>query len=82
MWNGDVTKVLEGFLVTRGDIKRPAGTGRMTNERAGPSQGKPSPAVTDASGGGEPRIRLVANNTALRQRTAGAVHFLKIVGRE
>lgn len=52
MWNGDVTKVLEGFLVTRGDIKRPVGAGSLTNEKAGGSYRSADPQVlTDARGG-------------------------------
>lgn len=81
MWDGAVTPVLESLLVTRKDISRPVGAGKLGMGAGDAGGGFPQRPLTDAPFG-ELRIRLVANNTALRQRTAGAVPSLKIVDRE
>lgn len=74
------TSELYQMLVRQGVAKLPAGTDGMAKRGAGDAGGGiPQRPLTDAAAG-EPRIRLVVNNTALRQRTAGAVPFLKIVG--
>lgn len=76
------TSELYRQLVRQGLTKPPAGTDGEARIGAGDAGGGfPQRPHTDAAAG-RPRIRLVANNTALRQRTACAVPSLKIVGRE
>lgn len=77
MWNG-VTSALFELLVRQGEISRPGATVRMTNGKAGPSQGKPSPAVTDAAQEGT-RIRLVWTNLKqpAARRAAGSLKLVR-----
>lgn len=80
MWDGGVTPVLEAWLVTRGDISRPVGAGKLGMEKAGPSQGKPSPAVTDAAREETTRIRLVFVNPNMTKATGRSRAALVMIG--
>ena len=80
MWDGGVTSELFQRLVIQGDIKPKAGTNGLTNERAGPSQGKPSPAVTDAAREETSRIRLVFVNPNMTKATGRSRAALVMIG--
>ncbi len=82
MWNGDVTKVLEGFLVTRGDIKRPVATGKLTNEKPGAAIEARTGEVAGDQGGQRQGLKCVWNNPNMPKATGRNTSrvVLEIVG--
>lgn len=64
MYEGGVTPVLEAWLVTRGDIKRPVGAGSLMNERAGRSHDGAHPQVAEGRVNSPPHTGQAGEDSA------------------